>query len=107
MANHTTKPKSNWTRTTSRHERGYNYQWEKARKAVLIRDSYLCQSCLAKGRPTPATEVHHMVAKAHGGGDEPENLISICHECHSEATIRQAGKRVRQRVGQDGWPIEK
>lgn len=96
-----------WANRGSRHERGYGATWSRRRLAILARDLYLCQPCLTAGRPTQATEVHHVVAKAHGGGNEPENLISICRECHSEATAQQTGKRIKQRVGQDGWPIRK
>ncbi|MES2492947.1 MAG: phage major capsid protein [Pseudomonadota bacterium] len=37
---------------TSRHQQGYGTAWDKLRKAVLAPDNYLCQHCLAKGRPT-------------------------------------------------------
>lgn len=30
----------------------------------------------------PARENHHRLAKSLGGGDEPENLISVCRKCH-------------------------
>lgn len=27
-------------------------------------------------------EIHHIKPVAEGGGDEPENLITLCHSCH-------------------------
>ena len=95
---------------TSRHARGYGYQWTKTRARILARDMHLCQACLAKGRPTPATEVDHITPKAKGGTDDDDNLAAICAEHHLEKTIGEAiegrgGKR-RHKIGADGWPIE-
>ena len=58
--------------------------WEKARRAALERDEYLCQKCLR-----PATQVHHRRPKKSGGTSDPEinfglaNLISLCLEDHA------------------------
>lgn len=63
------------------HTRRYNNKYGKAWKR--IRDKYqkqhqqceLCSSC--------ATEVHHIVPLVEGGANHrPENLLSVCHECH-------------------------
>ncbi len=94
-----------WARDKSRHERGYGSAWVRTRDAILRRDGHLCQPCLAKGRPTPATEVHHIKAKADGGTDEPENLVSICRECHDKATAQAKGQRWKVQIGIDGWPV--
>lgn len=69
-----------------------------------MRDAHLCQRCLAKGRPTPATQVDHIIPKAKGGTDDPENLQAICDECHAEKTSEDSGYRPRRRIGADGWP---
>ena len=93
-----------WSRE-SRHKRGYDYRWVKLRERILKRDLHLCQSCKGAGRVTPATEVHHVKAKAHGGTDDPGNLVSICHPCHLAATRQQTGRREARRVGLDGYPL--
>jgi 5-methylcytosine-specific restriction enzyme A len=99
-----------WSRI-SRHKRGYGSEWVKARDAILKRDSHLCQPCLANGRPTPATQVDHIVPKSNGGTDEPENLAAICTPCHSEKTQREAAEAQGRtytkpvQTGVDGWPI--
>jgi 5-methylcytosine-specific restriction enzyme A len=101
-----------WQHQGSRHARGYGSAWERIRLVALRRDSYLCQTCLAKGRPTQATEVHHVIAKAKGGTDDLSNLASICRACHQEATQRDAAEaqgrryRPRPRIGADGWPVD-
>ena len=89
----------------SRHARGYGWQWVKLRDRIMRRDMHLCQSCNAKGRATPATEVHHIKAKADGGTDDPSNLTAICRECHEAATREQTGRREIRRVGLDGYPL--
>ncbi len=96
-----------WSRT-SRHERGYGTEWDKARKRVLVRDKYLCQPCLAEGRVHLATEVDHRIPKAEGGTDDDDNLQAINAECHKLKTARDSGRRMRTRVviGKDGWPVQ-
>lgn len=90
--------------TTSRHTRGYGAAWDKLRKVIMARDSYLCQPCLAKGRPTPANAVDHITPKAKGGTDDPANLQAICHDCHEAKTTQENGGRIRIAIGDDGWP---
>lgn len=98
-----------WGHEGSRHDRGYGYEWTKQRKRILARDRYLCQPCLAKGRPTLATEVDHIIAKAFDGTDDDDNLQSICDDCHRAKTKREAnearGIKGRPVFDKDGWPV--
>ena len=34
---------------------------------------------------TDRLEVHHIIHRSLGGGDEPENLIMLCKACHDKA----------------------
>jgi 5-methylcytosine-specific restriction enzyme A len=90
----------------SRIERGYNHRWAKVRLVVLARDQHLCQPCRRRDRLTPATAADDIVPKAKGGTDELENLEATCEPCHQAKTLRDQGKRVRPRIGNDGWPID-
>ena len=60
-------------------------EWEQVRKAVLMRDNYLCTKC---GRP--AEEVHHIKHLSPKNIDDPNitmnmnNLTSLCKDCHFE-----------------------
>jgi 5-methylcytosine-specific restriction enzyme A len=93
----------------TRHQRGYGYSWVKLREEILKRDLNVCQPCLRLGRDEPATQVDHIVNKAAGGTDAPDNLQSICAACH-EAKSRQErfkgkyGER-RPRIGIEGWNV--
>jgi 5-methylcytosine-specific restriction enzyme A len=97
---HKDAPRSlmSWQHTGSRHARGYGAAWDRIRRIALRRDSYLCQTCLAQGRPTTATQVDHIVPKAKGGTDDLGNLSSVCAPCHMAKTATEAAEAQ--------WPIE-
>jgi 5-methylcytosine-specific restriction endonuclease McrA len=65
------------------------------RAAVLRRDKYLCQDCLAYGRKTPATTAHHIKERA----DYPElqydvdNGVALCAACHNKRHPGKGGYR--------------
>ena len=52
---------------------------ESLRLQVLRRDNWRCQGCGHMER----LEVHHLVFRSHGGQNAEENLITLCHACHS------------------------
>lgn len=56
--------------------------WGLVRKAVLIRDDYTCQECGRK----ELLGVHH---KNGTQRNDPDNLITLCQKCHSEAHRRE------------------
>jgi len=43
-------------------------------------DIILCECC-----HKVATDLHHIKYKSRGGGDEVENIISLCRKCHTLA----------------------
>lgn len=68
-------------------------EWQQTRDYIMKRDNYLCVKC---GRP--AVEVHH---KKHLSPDNindvnvtmnPDNLISLCKDCHFEEHKGEHGK---------------
>jgi len=87
------------SRTGSATARGYGRVWQGYRRAALERDSFLCVTCGRDGRIVAATEVDHVVPRAWGGTDAPENLQSLCGACHrrktaSEGHVSAARRRV-------------
>lgn len=66
-------------------QRGYGGRWQRVR-AMFLRSHPLCVDCLRSGLTTAATDVHHLVAKRSGGGDDESNLEALCHSCHSKRT---------------------
>lgn len=85
-------------RRGSRHARGYGTAWDRLRLRVLERDCNRCQVCLAAGRISLARAVDHIVPKAQGGTDAPENLQSICDPCHRLKTQSEAAAGRMRRV---------
>jgi len=74
-------------------ERGYDYRWQKYRKAYLAAHP-LCVECLNHDRVTAATVVDHI--KPHRGDQklfwDPKNHQSLCKPCHDSKTARTDGR---------------
>jgi 5-methylcytosine-specific restriction endonuclease McrA len=51
------------------------------RERVRRRDGYRCTQCGGLG----PLQVHHKKRRSDGGGDEMENLVSLCLPCHKAA----------------------
>ena len=55
------------------------------RKAILERDQYTCQDCGHHGQPGQGEDdlqVHHIMPRAYGGTNDPDNLMTLCSACH-------------------------
>ena len=63
------------------YQKGTNYGFENTKAMVLNRDEYKCQCCKGKHKDGKL-EVHHIVFRSHGGSDEADNLITLCHTCY-------------------------
>jgi 5-methylcytosine-specific restriction protein A len=63
--------------------RGYDHKWRMTR-ARFLRMHPLCEQCAEH----EATDVHHIVPKDEGGSDAWDNLVALCHGCHSRVTAR-------------------
>lgn len=81
------------------------------RQEILDRDGPVCQECGVEVGPesdesTCDAEVHHKTRRRNGGEDSPENLITLCHECHidehhEEKAERASGPRSGYRGSND------
>ena len=49
------------------------------RHQILDRDGWKCQTC-GSGLHL---QVHHIKSRSDLGNDQPENLITLCAECHA------------------------
>ncbi len=52
---------------------------EKVRAQVIERDANCCRCC---GQWVEHPHLHHIVYRSHLGRHVPDNLISLCYECH-------------------------
>lgn len=100
------KAQSNWSQPyrKSAAERGYGNEWRKLRDRIMKRDKRLCQRCLVFGLTVIANEVDHIVPKANGGTDDPDNLQSLCKLCHRLKTAREGGLWFQKGYGSLRYP---
>jgi len=66
------------------YQKGYNLDFRNRRMYVIERDKRICQVCKGKNCKNRHLTVHHILAKAEGGTDQPENLICVSRECHQK-----------------------
>ena len=70
-------------------------KWKRVRSRMLRRDGYTCVICKRYGRHRPATIVHHIKSLE----DYPElrfdpnNLMSVCMDCHNKLHPEKGGRR--------------
>lgn len=59
--------------------------WVNVSQRVMKRDNYRCRCCGASMN----LSVHHTIAREDKGGDNIENLITLCRQCHDLAELGQ------------------
>ena len=83
-------------------DRGYDALWRKVRNRKL-KANPLCENCQSVGILKPADIVHHIVPVETDKTIRlvPENLMSLCRDCHEEihGRLNDAGCDV------DGMPL--
>ena len=57
--------------------------WENLKAYAKYRDGYRCRACgKSKHKDGVKLEVHHIIRRADGGTDTPDNVVTLCEECH-------------------------
>jgi RecQ family ATP-dependent DNA helicase len=81
-------------------------RWREVRAIVLARDEGRCKGC---GELCPAGEadVHHLIPRAAGGVDAPENLITLCDGCHAARHPNLQGTLARRVIERWGLRLAK
>lgn len=64
------------------YQHGEQYGFSNVREFVLWRDNYTCQHCHGKSKDA-ILNVHHIESRL-TGGNAPNNLITLCRECHEK-----------------------
>ncbi len=60
---------------------------ETKKKYVASIQDWKCGHC--NNKLTHTFEVDHKVRLEHGGGNEPDNLVALCRECHGQKTAAE------------------
>ena len=80
-----------------------NTAWRKMRDTYM-KEHPICADCLAKGKVTPATSVHHIKSPFAGGEVnyalllDYDNLMSLCHECHGIRHAEEQGHITPEKI---------
>ena len=78
----------NWKpRVYKLRENNITENWHEIRAAVLERDKYRCYRCESKNKRS--LSVHHIIPRREGGGDNMENLITLCLTCHDLIEVNE------------------
>ena len=64
------------------YQKGEQLGFSNVREYVLFRDGHKCQCCKGKSKDNKL-HVHHIESRT-TGGDAPNNLITLCSECHAK-----------------------
>lgn len=54
------------------------------RAEMVVRDNFTCQRCKLSQEDGAKLHVHHKVPTEEGGPHTPENLITLCLDCHRD-----------------------
>ena len=65
------------------YQQGVLANWENLKAYAKWRDGYKCRACgKSKHKDGVRLEVHHIRRKADGGTDTPDNVVTLCEDCH-------------------------
>ena len=76
------------------YQQGEQLGYENVKAYVRARDGLRCRSCGSRDH----LEVHHIMQRKNGGSNSPDNLVTLCHECHK---AWHEGKKVMVTLSSD------
>jgi hypothetical protein len=82
----------------------YPENWDSLRRQIYERDNYSCQNCGRQGGKYGNSELHahHITPLSQGGENSPENLITLCSNCHSDLHGQEIGSGEPSEKKNDG-----
>lgn len=58
--------------------------WKELSRIVFKRDDFKCQMCFYSAETPSELVAHHIKLRCEGGNNFPDNLITLCHDCHTK-----------------------
>ena len=83
--------------TGKQYQQGVQKDFWNIREYVLHRDSHRCQWCKGKSKDK-ILQVHHIESRK-TGGDRPDNLITLCSQCHTEIHNNNTPLKIKKKRG--------
>ena len=74
------------------YQKGVNYGYANAREHALVRDNYTCQCC---GKKNCRVEAHHIVFRSKNGGNDLENYVTLCEDCHKAVHLGEIDLKLK------------
>ena len=74
------------------YQRGPRYQLANLREAVFVRDQWTCQICKKSISDGVILHAHHIIPRSAGGTNRLNNLLTVCHKCHTPKNHKPGGK---------------
>ena len=72
--------------------------WVETKEALVERAEGRCEACGERG-----WEAHHVKKRSQGGNDRLENLVWLCHRCHSRTDFAFCDGRLVFRAAPGCW----
>jgi len=63
------------------------------RNRIFLRDNLTCQSCGLVSEDAAELHLHHKIPRAQNGTNDPENLTTLCCDCHKDVHCHVSEKR--------------
>lgn len=75
-----------------KYQQGDQLGYYNVREYVLHRDNHTCQNPNCKNKDVEKyLQTHHIVFKSNGGTNRPNNLITLCSQCHTPENHLEGG----------------
>lgn len=84
------------TKVYMHQENQYPENWDLIRREIIKRDQYTCYRCELHEPRMAGLTVHHLIPRAEGGKENPENLITLCYACHDFVEVQ--GYRTKAQI---------
>jgi len=65
------------------YQQGEQMGWQNVREYIFHRDGHKCQKPECKSKGEKVLCEHHIIPRAQGGTDAPDNLVTLCNQCHT------------------------
>ena len=81
--------------SSSGYQEGRMKDFYNVKQYVLHRDGYKCQTCK---KDKTKLHVHHIIFRSNGGTNSPDNLITLCKQCHDKLHLSEDAESTSKKL---------